>query len=437
MKTIYRRNLLLLYCSLFLLVFYAGCKEDLGIEPARIGAKPSPLTNLQFQSIPGGATISYTLPNDPDLRYVVAEYTLENGTRMVSKASVYDNQVRVQGFAKVDQYKVVLKAVSVGDVASDPVNLTITTGQPNYITIAKSFEGDAAFYATFGGVNAKYLNEDAENIVIRIFKWQKDTTTGQYHWATINETYTKAVEGIIRVRDQRGLEPVTTDYAVVVRDQWKNMSDTIKRRLTPLAETEFTGIKVLQPPAMAAFDTASNLNGDYTVRSTASNGESMQIAFFDGTAANPIGAKQWWGLNAPLPMQFTLDLGAGKAVQLSNIKMWSRITTPPENLFKATHIKEFEVYASNNPAADGSWDSWTYITTGYSNRPSGLTFPAEPTAEDITYAKAGEDFEIDWPDAGRYRYFRIKITAMWDGALYRPIPNSATITLAEMKLFGR
>ncbi|WP_169540155.1 DUF5000 domain-containing lipoprotein [Niabella aurantiaca] len=427
---------LLFCCSLFtILGLHTGCKEDIGIEPARLGAKPSPLTNLRFESTPGGAVISYNLPNDPDLRYVMAEYTLENGAKMTSKASVYDNRVLVQGFARIGQNEVVLKAVSVGDVASDPVSIIITTGQPNYITIAKSFESDTAFYATFGGVNAKYLNEDAENIVIRIFKWRQDSTTGEYYWASLNETYTKAIEGTIRVRDQRGQEPVTTDYAVIVRDQWKNVSDTIVRRLTPLAETEFKDIKVLEPPAMAAFDTATNLNGDYTVRSTASNGESMQKAFFDGTPANPIGAKQWWGLNAPLPMQFTLDLGEGNAVQLSNIKLWSRIT--PDNLYKVTHIKEFELYASNDPASDGSWDSWTYISTCFSFRPSGLAYPTEPTAEDIAYAKAGEDFEVDWPNANSYRYFRIKITSMWDGARYRPIPNSGTICLAELKLFGR
>lgn len=219
-------------CSILLvqLMVLVGCKQDLGIQPARMGQKPTALTNLSFEPTPGGALISYDLPTTPDLRYVSAVYTLDNGSKMTTKGSMYDNKLLVEGFAKIGEYDVELKAVSVGDVESDPVHLKITTGKPTYQVLAESFKSDSNFFSTFGGINLLYKNDNAANIILRLYKYELDTAKNQWAWNTVNETYTKAREGIIRVR---GEKPVATRYGIVVRDQWKNTSDTIVRTLTP------------------------------------------------------------------------------------------------------------------------------------------------------------------------------------------------------------
>jgi hypothetical protein len=93
-------------------------------------------------------------------------------------------------------------------------------------------------------------------VIIRVFRQPADA--GE-NWSVISETYTKSKEGTIRIRGEQALE---SNYGVVVRDQWGNVSDTIKRVLTPLAEYELTGAKVYTNMVPAS---ATNLNGDYTI----------------------------------------------------------------------------------------------------------------------------------------------------------------------------
>jgi len=411
-------------CILSLLLLSA-CKEDSGISAERVGEKPGVLTNVNYSELPGGAIISYDLPKVADLRYVKATYTLENGKVLVSKSSLYDNQIRIEGFAKIGEYDVKLVAVSVGEIESDPITLKIKTGKPLYQSLAESFSSDNNLFSAFGGINVIYENKNASNIIIRVFK---HTNTG---WVNVNETYTKAVEGTIRVRGQ---EAVETDFGVVVRDQWGNESDTIKRNIVPLEEYELKNASAYKNIAAVS---ASNPNGDYTINNNngaGPNSADISISLFDGTAATPYNtAKQFWARSAPIPFTFTIDLG--QQAQISRLKMWARNDNTAQ-LFQATHIKEFELYGSNAPIADGSWDAWTLIGTYEGIRPSGLAFGVSPTSEDISYAQAGEDYEVNWELQGGFRYYRIKVNSTWNGVREQPLGNALTVAIAELKFFG-
>ncbi|MFD2966117.1 DUF5000 domain-containing lipoprotein [Sphingobacterium bambusae] len=408
----------------------SSCQEDLGLSHVRTGEQSAPPTNLTFEEAPGGATISYNLPTHPDLRYVKATYTLENGRTMVGKASLYDNSIKVEGFAQIGDYDVTLVAVSVGEVASAPVSIRIRTGKPSYQIIAESFQSSEHFYSTFGGVNVFYENAAAANLILRTFRFGLNPETNGREWLLLQETYTRALNGTIRVRGQ---QPQEERYGVVVRDQWGNVSDTIERLLTPQEEYKFEGIRMftgIQPYS------EQNRNGDF-VRNNAgqANSADMQIAFFDGVEATPFynTMRQWWGSGTPIPFQFTMDLG--RASQISRIKMWGR-NDNQSLYFQATHPKEFELYGSNAPAADGSWDSWTRIGTYEGVRPSGLPFGTNANAEDITYARTGEDFEVDWEHPGGFRYFRIRVNSTWNGIREQVLNNALTVAIAELQLFG-
>ena len=431
MKNIKIFNFSLLVISVLINILIQSCSEDIGITAARSGEKPDKLTNLSSKEIPGGAEISYDLPKTNDLRYVKATYKLENGREMVAKGSLYDNKLAVQGFAQEGEAEVVLRAVSVGEVESDPVTIKVKTGKPFYRTLSETFKTDEFFYSTFGGVNIRYLNQDAANLILRVYKYGLDSVSNKMTWISINETYTKSKEGVIRVR---GEKPEEALYGIVVRDQWGNVSDTIKRSLTPLEEFEFSGIKIYK--GIVTY-TNQNRNGDYTENyNPQSNSAAMDIALFDGSEASPYynTAKNWWGKAAPVPFQFTMDLG--KEAQISRIKLWGR-NDNYSLLFQATHPKEFEVYGSNSPASDGSWDSWTYIGTFEGTRPSGLAFGVNANAEDQDYARKGEDFEVSWDHSGGFRYIRIKINCTWNGVREQPLGNALTVSMSELKLFGK
>lgn len=425
MKSLKRLSSLLIACSMLMAIGnLLSCKEDIGLSAARIGEKPEALKNIKFAEAPGGAIISYDLPTTSDLRYVKATYTLENGKTMVSKASMYDNQVFVQGYAEIGEHDVQLVAVSVGDVESEESTIRIKTGKPNYIKLAESFQSDEFFYSTFGGVNVKYTNEDASNIILSVFKF--DETENE--WQVLNQTYTKAKEGIIRVRGEDA-EPIK--FAVVVRDQWGNVSDTIQRVLTPQEEFEIKELLIYN--GITAYSDM-NRNGDYIANYNAqSNTAAMQVSLFDGDG-HPTQAKQWWGKAAPVPFQFTLD--ARRKAQISRVKMWGR-NDNNSLLFQATHPKEFELYGSNAPSSDGSWESWTLLGTFEGVRPSGLAFGTNANAEDIEYARKGEDFEVNWSEPGGFKYFRIKINCTWNGVREQPLGNALTVAISELKLFGK
>jgi hypothetical protein len=412
-------------------ILIMSCADDVGISATRIGQKPDKVKDLISKEIAGGAEISYTLPTTNDLRYVKALYTLENGREMVVKGSLYDNKLQVQGFAKEGEAEVTLTAVSVGEVESEPVSIKVKIGKPFYQILAETFKTEDFFFGTFGGINVRYLNTEAANLIFRVFKYDLDSVQNKMAWLNINETYTKSKEGIIRVR---GEKPEEALYGIVVRDQWGNISDTVKRIITPLEEIQFKNLKLYKNIVTY---TDQNRNGDYTKADfTGRDGAEMEVALFDGVEATPYfnTNKNWWGKAAPIPFQFTIDLG--KQSQLSRVKIWGR-NFDTHLLFQATHPKEFELYGSNNPASDGSWESWDYIGTVEGIRPSGLAFGVNATAEDQDYGKKGEDFEISWDLPGGYRYIRVKVNCTWNGIREQPLGNPLTVCFSEIQLFGK
>jgi hypothetical protein len=108
-----------------------------------------------------------------------------------------------------------------------------------------------------------------------------------------------------------------------------------------------------------------------------------------------------------IPAPFTFDTGV--STKLSRFKMWQA----NDRLYQKESAKTFEVWGSNSPNPNGSWDSWTKLLTCESIKPSGSPVGTN-TAEDIAYAKAGEDFTFP-ATVAKYRYLRFKMLTNWGG----------------------
>ncbi|NSL86215.1 hypothetical protein ECE50_005210 [Chitinophaga sp. Mgbs1] len=111
-----------------------------------------------------------------------------------------------------------------------------------------------------------------------------------------------------------------------------------------------------------------------------------------------------------IPCWFTID--AGSAAPLSRFKIWQA----SDRLYKQENVKTFELYGSNNPAADGSWDSWTKIGAYTSVKPSGLPV-GQNTDDDIAFAKNGEVFAVP-QNTPAFRYYRFRLLSNWGGAAF-------------------
>lgn len=110
------------------------------------------------------------------------------------------------------------------------------------------------------------------------------------------------------------------------------------------------------------------------------------------------------------PQSFTFDTGV--STSFSRMKMWQA----NDRLYDLQSVKKFEVWGSNNPDPDGSWESWNKLLTCTSVKPSGAPVGTN-TPADIAYAKAGEEFVFP-AGTPKYRYVRIKMLENWGGGTF-------------------
>ncbi|MND70437.1 hypothetical protein D3C80_619420 [compost metagenome] len=82
-------------------------------------------------------------------------------------------------------------------------------------------------------------------------------------------------------------------------------------------------------------------------------------------------------------------------------------------------MRKFEIWGSNKPAADGSWDNWTKLADCESIKPSKLP-GIEKNEADFAFAKAGEDFVLT-EGLPKVRYIRIKVLETWGKANFATI----------------
>src|SRR5690606_38129315 len=122
---------------------------------ANIGTKPGILTNLSVENDHGASTISYSLPDDPQLLYVEAEYALADGRVKSVKSSVFKSFVELEGFTSTEEREVTLYTVNRGEVRSDPIQVII---KPLISPLELAFN-TLEPASDFGGVNVKYENE--------------------------------------------------------------------------------------------------------------------------------------------------------------------------------------------------------------------------------------------------------------------------------------
>jgi len=126
--------------------------------------------------------------------------------------------------------------------------------------------------------------------------------------------------------------------------------------------------------------------------------------------------------DVPMPMNFTIDLGV--TTSLHEMKIWQRTV----NLYDGGNLRNFEIWGSTAPAANGSYTGWTKLGTFASIKPSGQA--TGYTTADGNYAKAGESFIFaeDIPDI---RYIRFKVFKTWAGN------NPGSAHLMEVKFWSK
>lgn len=358
---------------------------------------PAKITNPLVENDNGGAKITYTLPDDPDILYVLATFNSNMGGERVVKSSVYKNYVILDGFADTEEHTVNLYTVSRSEVRSEPVAVKIKPLIAPIKTVFNTLEVGP----DFGGVNARFVNEKENEFV---FHTMYKNTDGV--WVDYDRLYTNS-----KTRDYsvRGLPSEPMEFAFFFTDKWKNSSDTLKTTLTPIFEIKLDRSRWKHLPLDNDFYKRYGTFGPVT---SAFDGDFNSFFYQDlATATMP----NWW----------TIDLG--EQVKFSRMDVYQAPTSRPTYSYNYGTPKSYEIWGSNNPSQNGSWDNWTLLVKCESIKPSGSPVGVT-TPEDRSYAMAGENYNFPL-SAGAYRYIRFKTLQSWTGA--------QNLMLTELVLYGQ
>lgn len=375
--------------SFFLICCLGACKEDVNGPLESNSNPPGSVSNVVVENLSGKAKISYSLPTDGDLLYVKAKYVLATGREMEVKSSFYGNSLIVEGFADTLEHEISLYTVNRSEVESpEPYRITIKPLEAPIWGVFKELD----VLPTFGGIRVRAKNESRENVAILIMEKDEYGDWG----INPNSIYTSTDSISYSLR---GMDTLEREFAVTVRDRWLNYTDTLFTTISPLYETAL-------PKSRYA---------DYTLPGDAPRHASTPMSgMWDGEIMN------WAAIyltQAAFSGPHVLTFDVGVMAKMSRIVIWDY----PEyyngrSYYYLGNLKEFEVWGSDNPPSDGSFNNWVLLGSYNATKPSGLPF-GQQNDEDYRIANAGFSWEFD-DTAPRVRYLRIRSIRNWGGTTY-------------------
>ncbi|MDR2038056.1 MAG: DUF4959 domain-containing protein [Bacteroidales bacterium] len=402
-------NMFIMFASLF----WYGCKEEGRLDHVDGQAPaPAPVTVTEVINTHGGALIRYKVPNDKNLAGVKVVY--ERGGEMCeTKASLYVDSLVVEGFGDTRSRTVDLYSIGWNNKTSEPVSISITPLTPPVMSAAKEIE------AAFGGVGISFSNHSRANLALVLLA----DTTEMDMWHPLQIFYTKADTGIFY---RRGMEAKEQKFAMYVRDRWNNKSDTLIRYLTPLMEELLPKDGWVNQKLPG--DTWEYVEGpQYAI-------EGVWDDITGKRNSNMFASKH----DAPIPQHFTISLGYTASV--NRMKVYQR----PGDEYSGSSPRTFELWGSDDPPANGSWDNWYLLGKFEAFKPSGYEEDGSVgtiTQEDKDYCVVdGMDYDLVASDEVPEPYMpvthlRFRTTATF--STYGTDVEIGNFTLSELTFWGQ
>lgn len=396
-----KSNRIIIYIYLLCSMLVVACnspieyREPVGNE----SEKPGVLTNIRVINKEGKAQIIYDLPSSPNLMYVKAVYTINTGREMEVKSSIFKDTIEVMGFADTREHEVKLYTVSRNEVLSEPVIVKVQPLEPPFLKVFKSLEINNAF----GGYNLTAKNSSRDNVSIIVMK---RNVFGEFERDNQKSVYTRTDSIVSKIR---GLDTLEQEFAIYVKDNWGNNSDTIITKVKPIFEQE------MDPGKFRGFV----LPGDAP---QVTNGARLEYAW-DGLLGWPYVSFTHQINGGNDPHMITFDMGVTAKIS----RFWIRPFPEGTRFYFLTTMKRFEIYGSNSPNLSGALDeSWTLLGSYEVVKPSGLPYGTD-NAEDQATAAAGFNWEVDLA-APKVRYIRVRCLENFAGGTAQSIN--------EIKVYG-
>lgn len=383
----------IVFLSFIISMMLIGCKEEpIGQQPVN-DTPPGPITDIKVENIPGGAILTYKLPNDEDLLCAKAFYSLKEGVTSEVTSSLYTDSLVIVGFGDMSPREVKVVAVDRSQNLSSPAYVTVTPLEPPVLSIGNSLR----IVPDFGGIQAFWENPTRHNITIVILR---EDHNGEY--VPIDAYYSSQREGN---QTTRGLDTLEYNFGFFAQDRWENKSPVKYEKLTPFFETaldkkKFRAVTLPNDEPTAWGWVLQNLWDD---------------VISDGNGFHTDNNSQNW------PQAITFDLGV--TARLSRIRVFQR---QGEWIYQHGNPRRFEVWGSPEFEPTGSWDRWTKLMDCESIKPSGLPL-GQFDSEDREWAGVGEEF-ICSPENPPIRYIRLRILQTWSGGSF--------FHISELDVFG-
>lgn len=382
------------WISVLLLTLFSCSEKELSPISGSLG-KPGIVTDVKVESISGGASISYKIPNSEDLLEVKCLYTTSGKEYEVS-ASYFENKLLIQGYNDTLEHTAILYAVNRAQELSDPVEVKF---RPLESALNKAIKS-AKIEADFGGARFTWKNEEKAPLNIEFLG---PDSTGQMN--TLNIMTSDIYENLYNIR---GYKSEQTKFSMIINDNFGNYSDTLSAEVVPLHERKLDKkkMKVMRLGNDTPFAEWGYLDA-YIIDDDIMN--------FGHTANNA------------LPATFTIDLG--ESVKLSRFVIHQRTKHDSGSNISYGHgnPKKMEVYTCDHlPDNSGDWSEWIKIMDCEIVKPSGSP-GGTVTDLDLEVAEEGHNFSFDFSQPPM-RYVRVTITSTWDGATYTAV--------GEMTFYG-
>ena len=423
----------------------ASCSGRLGdrIDQFADVPVPGPVSVKSIRSIAGGAVIKVTIPDDENLKGIVAEYE-RNGQTVNSKISRYVDSLTVEGFADTNPHEVRLYSFNVNEERSEGVSVTVNPLTPAIQLVHPTL------IESFGGVKVRVEgNESRSDLAICILRDPDPSHLGKsLSEMRLTEVTTLFTSSNNINLSRRGIEPVEALFGVYVRDHWGNMSDTTFCVLTPLVEVKLDTVLTFRNANIADDNCPSANNSNYPIESLWDGSGLSQIPhFFASSEGNPS------------PCWLTIDLGLGQ--RTASI---SRVTTLPRIdyvIYGGGAVRDYEFWGSlGHLNEDGTYskptgqivsanehgfdDTWFCLGKFTQFKPSGYLddgLPGTVTAEDIQTYNAGNDFELnpeEYPHCNDpLRYFRVVFANTFTTYEFGHNTSNRQVQTGEVTPFGR
>ncbi|MDR1667264.1 MAG: DUF4959 domain-containing protein [Bacteroidales bacterium] len=392
-KTVYFTCLTFLLCS---------CTEK-QLEPINTSKdKPSQVSDTRSERIPGGAVISFVLPQDDNVLAVKAVYTLTNGQERESIVSFYGNSLTLEGYNDTLEHEALLYTVSRAQVLSDPVPVKFT---PLESPLSKTIRS-AGIGSDFGGAYFTWRNEDQVMLTVEMLA---ENENGELQTARI---VTSALDSAYF--NIRGYEPKPQKFGLIIRDNWDNVSEVIYpegEMITPRLET---------PLDKKLFSIYKDNNNYLTGDATFVNWEGRDEYMFDDDVAT-----YGHSYTGSLPVSITIDIG--KAARLSRVAFFQRYGANAQQYYNWGNPRRILVFGRlETPPSSGNWADWTELIDFTMIKPSGTNSDFTVcTDEDTQAALNGHDASFPMSE-NPYRYLRFRFMTSWDN---RPYVHPAEISL--------